>query len=268
MISNSRLSGVICHDDKPDVIVSGSQKLGIEISNFFVVDGASPSSEQVQRRHRQAGVAKAQQLYQRAGGKNIDVTFSFNKEQPIQDVNGLARQLASLARHLENRVNGTIGRDVFEDIPELGFAYLRTRELQYSAEPDPEFPDGPPDASAGFTAFKTYRNRREARALREGIYKPLQSPATWKTQQLHSWGLMSADALTEIIREKEAKAQHYTTCDAYWLLIVVDFIDSAQEQEIRIEGFTVGSDVFQRIILYKPQFEQMVEITPHPATAR
>jgi hypothetical protein len=41
-------SGVICHDDKPDVIVNGSQKLGIEITNFFVAGGASPDSEQVQ----------------------------------------------------------------------------------------------------------------------------------------------------------------------------------------------------------------------------
>jgi hypothetical protein len=76
---------------------------------------------------------------------------------------------------------------------------------------------------------------------------------------------MSVDRLTEIIREKEAKVRQYATCDAYWLLIVVEFIDSAQEQEIRIDGLTIESDVFQKIIVYKPGFEHIVEITPQTA---
>jgi hypothetical protein len=78
---------------------------------------------------------------------------------------------------------------------------------------------------------------------------------------------MSADGLKEIIREKEAKARHYSTCAAYWLLVVVDFIDSAQEQEIRVDGLMVESDIFQKIIVYKPQFDHIVEITPCPAGA-
>ena len=79
---------------------------------------------------------------------------------------------------------------------------------------------------------------------------------------------MSPERLKEIIREKEAKARQYVTCEAYWLLIVVDFIDSAQEQEIRIDGLTVESDVFQKIIVYKPNFEHIVETTPQLASAR
>jgi hypothetical protein len=102
-------SGVICHDDKPDVIVNGPQTLGIEITNFFVADGVSPNSEQVQRKRRQAAVTKAQQLYQQATGNNIDLTFGFDKKHPIQDVIALATQLALLAGRVENRDNGTIG---------------------------------------------------------------------------------------------------------------------------------------------------------------
>ena len=72
----------------------------------------------------------------------------------------------------------------------------------------------------------------------------------------------------EIIREKEVKARQHVACEVYWLLIIVDFIDAAQEQEIRIDGLTVESDVFQKIIVYKPNFEHILEITPQPASAR
>jgi hypothetical protein len=58
-------------------------------------------------------------------------------------------------------------------IPELDLAYLYARQLQYSDEPDEMFPNGPPDPAEGFPAFAEYRNRRNARALRKGIYKPL-----------------------------------------------------------------------------------------------
>ena len=73
---------------------------------------------------------------------------------------------------------------------------------------------------------------------------------------------MSIARLNEIISEKEAKAQRYAPCDVYWLLIVVDFIDAAQEQEIRIDGLTVRSDMFQKIIIYKTGFEHIVELEP------
>ena len=70
----------------------------------------------------------------------------------------------------------------------------------------------------------------------------------------------------EIIREKETKAQQYSSCDAYWLLIVVDFIDAAQEQEIRLDGgVVIASDVFEKILIYKPDFEHIVEVTPMPS---
>ena len=72
----------------------------------------------------------------------------------------------------------------------------------------------------------------------------------------------------EIVREKEAKVRGYDQCDTWWLLIVVDSMDSAQEQEIRIDGLGVDSDVFQKIIIYKPYFEHIVEIAPLPVAAR
>jgi hypothetical protein len=66
---------------------------------------------------------------------------------------------------------------------------------------------------------------------------------------------MSRTRLTEIITEKEEKAKEYAPCGVYWLLIVVDSSDAAQEQEIRRDvRLNVSSNVFQKIIVYKPFF--------------
>jgi hypothetical protein len=55
----------------------------------------------------------------------------------------------------------------------------------------------------------------------------------------------------------------YRPCDAYWLLAVVDFMDRAQDQEIRIDGLeTVRSAVFQNIIVYKTHFGHVQETNP------
>ena len=42
-------------------------------------------------------------------------------------------------------------------------------------------------------------------------------------------------------------------------LVVVEAMDAAQEQEIRVDGLHIASDVFERIIVYKPLFEHIVE---------
>ena len=59
--------------------------------------------------------------------------------------------------------------------------------------------------------------------------------AKWRNSEVHSVGLMSAKTLRKVIKEKERKCAGYDSCDAYWLLIVVDFMDRAQEQEIRLD---------------------------------
>jgi hypothetical protein len=259
--------GTVVYGDKPDVMITGAQKIGIEITNLYVEDGANPASEQVQAKHRRAVVSLAQEIYEKAGGSNIEMTLGFEEDHPIQNVSSVSAKIAALAAHVQSRENGQIWKDEFEHIPELHFAYLYARQLQYDDEPDPKFPNGQPDPSAGFTAFAEYRNRREARALRAGIYKPLPFRGKWKLGQGHSFGLMSAARLCEIIRRKEAKARQYSSCDEYWLLVVVDFMDAAQEQEIRVDGLVLDSDVFRRIIIYKPHFEHVVEVTSERVSA-
>lgn len=87
--------------------------------------------------------------------------------------------------------------------------------------------------------------------------------ATWvRPGQVYSYEEMSATRLQAIVVEKEIKASDYKSCDAYWLLIVVDWADPAQEQEITISGLKLSSAVFEKIIIYKPGFEEIVELKP------
>jgi len=71
---------------------------------------------------------------------------------------------------------------------------------------------------------------------------------------------MDVERLTQIVRDKESRVCDYAPCHTYWLLVVVDFTNSAQKQEIRVDGVTVYSDTFDRIIVYKPHFEHIVEV--------
>jgi len=86
--------------------------------------------------------------------------------------------------------------------------------------------------------------------------------AKWSVCQVYSLDLMSAEGLQDIVRDKESKAAEYLPCDAYWLLIIVDWRDNAQDQEINVEGVKIASNVFERIIVYKPGFEDIVEVWP------
>ena len=71
---------------------------------------------------------------------------------------------------------------------------------------------------------------------------------------------MSRDRLIDIVRDKEVRSREYRKCHAYWLLVVVDFINSAQDQEIQIEGFEkIQSEIFEKIIVYKTLFGHVLE---------
>ena len=75
-------AGKIKYGDKPDVTITGAQKLGIEITNFYLEEGASTSSEQVQSGRRESVVSRAQTLYMQNGGKNVE--FGFDRLTPYK----------------------------------------------------------------------------------------------------------------------------------------------------------------------------------------
>ena len=207
--------GTIVHGDKPDVILEGKRKIGIEITNFFLESGALPESEQIQRKAREAVVSKAQQVYLGNGGKRIELSFSFDKASPIQDQGKLIRKISAVAKNIDELKTGTISKYVFKHIPELSFVYLNAKEYE-----DPK----------------------------------------WRVVQCYSGQIMSMENLRAIVSTKEAQSEFYQRCDAYLLVVVVDFIDRAQDQEIQIEGFEkIDSTVFEKVIIYKTHFGHVFE---------
>ncbi len=197
--------GEIKFGDKPDVIINGDKRVGIEITNFFVEKGQLPISEQNQRRIRKDVLKKAHQRYMKGGGKH-EISFSFNKEQPIQNSQKLIPRIVELIQKMEVSKTGGISRYFLEDIPELEFIYINPNLYN-----DPQ----------------------------------------WRlTQGYTGNNIMSVPRLTEIIRNKEHKAQNYRKCEAYWLLLVIESFDHAQEQIMPFEEVKVESGVYEKIILY------------------
>jgi hypothetical protein len=75
---------------------------------------------------------------------------------------------------------------------------------------------------------------------------------TWRLNQGHSGQFVSAEKLNKIIQDKENKAKEYQPCDAYWLLIVMDFMDATQDQEVAAAYLPQANhSKFEKILLFK-----------------
>jgi len=85
--------------------------------------------------------------------------------------------------------------------------------------------------------------------------------AKWRSVQCHSVPSLSLGRLRELISDKTKKLSAYQPCDAYWLLLVVDFMDSAQNQTLHWPpGEALSSSSFERVLLYKPQFAEVLQV--------
>ena len=119
-------AGTIGYGDKPDITIkAGDQTIGIEITNFYIVDGVDPTNEQRQAPLREKVAKEAHWIYKTKGGKNIELSFDFHC---IADINGLPQKIADFVRTIEDRESGSIWRQEFEHIPELAFVYLNEEE--------------------------------------------------------------------------------------------------------------------------------------------
>jgi hypothetical protein len=129
-------------------------------------------------------------------------------------------------------------------LPKELAAFAATISANKSGALDPELFEAMPEISTIYLNSKEYDD------------------AKWRVCQVYSVDLMSPTELEKIVREKESKAAEYLLCDDYWLLIIVDGMDNAQEQEISAQRIKIASNVFQRIIVYKPGFEDILEVWP------
>ena len=120
--------GEVQYTDKPDVLLHGDKRIGIEIARLFLVDGKDPASEQVQSGRRNQVLDLAQQKYLSGGGRRIELTVAFDGRHPINDSKAIAKSLATLATRIASGPAGEVGRDLFASIPELEFVYHNPRE--------------------------------------------------------------------------------------------------------------------------------------------
>jgi hypothetical protein len=208
-------NGGVDYADKPDVRLSGSRYIGIEIARLYISDGRDPASEQVQAGKRKQVLARAQALHAARGGRQIELYVDFDPAQPIVDVPLSASRLASLARELEAQEAKLVG-DLSGSAEGVRFVYHSGVEYTH-----PE----------------------------------------WRTVQVFNVHPLSPARLQAVVSAKTKKAAEYAACDEYWLLLVVDFMDPAQDQELVLPSdFRLEPNAFQRVFLYKPQFGQVVEV--------
>lgn len=208
--------GEIIHSDKPDIIIDGVTKIGIEITNFYLEDGTSPESEQKQRILRKEVINLAHKKYLIANGKKIDLSFGFDKNNPIKNRDELVEKIVKLAKRIEDYKSGAIYKHLYEDIKEIESVYVNSMEYD---EPK------------------------------------------WRIYQVYTGQIMSKEGLINVIKEKEEKAKTYQRCDAYWLLIVVDFMDRAQDQEIYRERLgEIKSNIYEKIFIYKTVYNHIVSV--------
>lgn len=210
--------GEVRYGDKPDIIIDGERRLGIEVTNFYLERGERIESEQNQRRIRKVVLKKAQQKYIHKGGK-YEINFSFNKDHPIRDIQKFTCKIVQKIFKLEEAsITERISGYYLTDIQELGFVYINQNLF------------GNPQ----------WRND--------------QSQIGFKT--------MAIDKLEQILRDKEKKLKKYEKCDAYWLLVVIDSFDRAQEQQIPQEVLNgeikLASDVYEKIIVFQTAPEHIM----------
>ena len=208
--------GEVQYGDKPDVIIQGEQRVGVEIANVYLAAGGDPTSEQMQRRFREEVLSQAQALYLAGGGKAMELTVAFDPTRPIRDKKSVASALAIAATSIDKLPVGPVNKACFTQIPELLFIYHNPTE----------YPD-----------------------------------AAWRTSQVYTVPALSLARIGEILDEKHQKLAFYRSCDAFWLLLVVDFADRAQDQDIDWpEPEVTLLSKFEKVIVYKPQFAKWMEV--------
>jgi hypothetical protein len=214
-------NGEIHHGDKPDVVIAGDRTIGIEITNFYLVGGKKANSEQVQAVFRPDVLATAEQIYKAEYGGTAGVTLQFNRSVPIKKSK---KEKAALARRIAEVIS-TLSK-------------TETGEV--------------------------YRYKYENTVPEIGFLHIHEQPYDDGKWRLNSGGrveLMSPNQLIEIIKDKTSKAKEYKPCDAYWLLVVVEFMDLAQDQEIRIDNIgAIDCGVFEKVFIYKTTLEHVVKL--------
>ena len=116
------------YGDKPDVLLEGDARIGIEITRLYLVDGADPRSEQRQSELRREALDRAQKIYLAGGGRLIELHVSFDPTRPITDARAVAEALATAATRISTGFSGEVRPHLFSMIPEVTFIYCNAKQ--------------------------------------------------------------------------------------------------------------------------------------------
>lgn len=208
--------GKIRYTDKPDVIIDGPRRIGIEVASLYIARGTDSASEQVQRPRRADALSRALAAHLAADRPKFELHVGFNPKHPIIDAQKLAPVITDLAVKLVGRASGMVPREDFAHIPEIAHVYLNAKE----------YPD-----------------------------------CRWQAQQVHSTTDLSVDSVREAVAKKDVLIPEYQSCDAFELLLVVDFMDPAQDQVLSWST-EVGpiETAFSRVTIFKPQTRELLDV--------
>jgi hypothetical protein len=85
--------------------------------------------------------------------------------------------------------------------------------------------------------------------------------AKWRAQKVYNTRPLDSARIKSLVAEKVEKSGGYDQCDEYWLLLIVDYFDPAQDQDLVLPSeFRLEQDTFRRVLIYKPQFGQVVQV--------
>ncbi len=89
----------------------------------------------------------------------------------------------------------------------------------------------------------------------------------WRTSQVFTVPNLAVPMVRDIVAQKDRLLFNYAPCDEYRLLLVVDFMDSAQDQDLRWpDGEPPVETAFSEVVIFKPQVHERLFVpVMHPS---
>lgn len=90
--------------------------------------------------------------------------------------------------------------------------------------------------------------------------------SAWLPVQSYDVPALLVPRVKDLVAKKIRKTQGYEACGVMWLLLIVDFWEPSQDQEIHWPAEeNVGKTPFERILIYKTCFNEVVEVSQRGA---